>query len=110
MMQLKCTLFWGETFRKGVGLELILDRVNPSRDATLLFCCDGKNDISLVKHFGESYRENHLVIAPSNASPVLKEEIKRHNKTHGQKAYVLENDCTTLGKEVIQILKSLKHI
>lgn len=99
-----------ETFRKGVGLELILEKIDPNRDAVLLFCCDGKNDISLVNHFGQTYGQNHLIILPSNASSVLKEKINQHNLMYGQKAYILKNDCTNLGDGVLRLLKELNFL
>lgn len=95
-----------EIFRKEVGLELVFGRINPAREATILFCCDGKNDIGLVDHLSQSYRENSIIVAPSNANPLLKEKINQY-KLYGQKAFILANDCTNLGEGVFKLLQHL---
>lgn len=91
-------------FKKGEGVEMILQRIDPDREAHLVFCCDGKNDLALVDHLGTTYGNSHLVIAPRNASSVLKQKIRDHNKEYGEVGFVLDEDCTRFGVGATRLL------
>jgi hydroxymethylpyrimidine pyrophosphatase-like HAD family hydrolase len=93
-----------DVFRKDIGAEMILSRIDPNKEATLVFGCDGKNDIELVNHLAVNH-EDYYVIAPSNASPELKKKFEEHNASSGQKCFVLKQDCTEFGTGALALLK-----
>ena len=83
---------------------MILERIDPERKATLLFCCDGRNDISLVDHLQDQHPD-HLIIAPSNADPSLKARLEGNPRAH-----ILEQDCTRFGEGAAQVLRDRGYL
>ena len=97
-----------EVFRKGIGVEMILEKIDPNRESKLIFCCDGKNDISLVTHLEKNYN-NFLIVIPSNASSGLVEKIFEMNKNE-KRGYILKEDCTKFGNGFIKLLREMDYI
>lgn len=84
-----------EAFRKGYGIDMILERIDPNRDATLIFCLDGRNDISIVDHL-RGTRSDYHIIMPSNADEQLQTKVNELNQEYGERGKVLTVDCTEL--------------
>jgi hydroxymethylpyrimidine pyrophosphatase-like HAD family hydrolase len=97
-------VFRQEIFRKDIGVEMILSRIDHSKEATLIFGCDAKNDIELIDHLAINYSD-YIVIAPSNASDELKKKFEEHNASSGQKCFILKQDCTEFGTGALALLK-----
>lgn len=85
-------------FLKGRGIDKVLNDFPIADSVKVYVCCDGKNDISLVRWVAERFK-NYLVVCPSNLSPGLREALISEDLQHK----VLGQDCT-------EFMKGLKTI
>lgn len=95
---------------KASGLEILLGNIDPAREATLLICCNGDNDIGLIDCLGNSYKDRCLIMAPSNVSAKLRERMMAHNEQYPNKAFVLKEDCTTFAEGMMRLLTEQHYL
>ena len=98
-----------EAFRKGRGIDMILERIDPNKEARLVLCVDGENDFSLVDHVSKTYLE-YRVLMPSNANEELVKRVLSENMPYAPIGFCLEQDCTEFGKGALPILEQLLYI
>lgn len=79
-----------EVFIKGEGVVKLLGSIGGvSRNIRTYVCCDGRNDISLVRYLSERF-SNCLTVCPSNVSDELKAALEAGNFNYE----ITEQDCT----------------
>jgi hypothetical protein len=86
-------------FRKEAGVALLLERLaSIRRNLRLVYCCDGDNDLTLVRYLWRHYPRQSLIVAPSNVGGKLRRELMK-GKKKGRHMRILEADCENFCQE-----------
>ena len=88
-----------DVFRKGDGIERLMQGLGVSKNTPVYVCCDGRNDITLVRYVAERHPEYH-VVCPSNVSSELKASLAEGSYRHT----ILDQDCDTFTEGLAEIV------
>ena len=93
----------GDVFIKGLGIGRVMQELDLSSTETTkaYICCDGRNDISLVRWAASNFQD-YQAVCPSNVSPELKRALEQGKFKH----VILEEDCTKLAKGLEKVLQN----
>ena len=87
--------------RKAAAMSLVSRHFNITNEAEIYFCCDGENDISLVRFIGENF-SNHLIVCPSNVN----DELKNFLKLRDLRYVILNEDYHNLHVGLRRVIKN----